>query len=389
MVRFIYALVVGIVFAASASAGQLADSVLVVDDRPFFPLGSWNGRHTTPDDIALLGMNTSFRSGPGTAQGVAEFLPFMRRCADLSIQVVAYVSYGGAGIEPWPPENVRAISRLGSEPNLLAWYVGDDIVARHLPGIRQTVTILREEASGIPTVADYIDHTNPSPEAKRTFTEYVDIRCQYTYPFPERSVREYMEFLDEQREFVGDPLWTWVQCFMGVGTGNWLNMGVQDGPAPIPEPEQVRLLAFAAINRGVRGLLFFSHHDLQVLPEMAAEVSLMCREVRLVSDHLAGGSITMDLTASDTVVNAASFEYGGSTVVSAFVAREHHHRWMDESIVRNVVIDVPWTGDELPEGGAACRAGRGRVHSGPGGQTANRAPDDPEAGDRRIRSGHN
>ena len=36
--------------------------------------------------------------------------------------------------------------------------------------------------------------------------------------------------------------WQWVQCFMGVGTGNWLNMGVQDGPAPIPEPSTLELL---------------------------------------------------------------------------------------------------------------------------------------------------
>jgi hypothetical protein len=345
MKRFVHALSLTLLIATTASAGRLADGVLTVDGKPFYPLGSWNYSYTTPEDIDRLGMNTSFRGGPGSDETVENFRPFMRRCAELGIQVVPYLSYGGAGVTPWAPESVRSISRLASEPNLLAWYVGDDIVMKHLSGIRQTVSILREETPDLATVADYIAST--TPEAKTVFTQYVDIRCQYDYPVPHDSISTYMAFFDHQREFVGDPLWTWVQSFMWGSTGKEFSLGAE-GAGPLPDPEQVRLLAFAAINRGVRGLLFFPHIELQLLPELAAEVAMTCREAGLFNDHLAAGKITMNLLASDPEVNAASFQYGNSTVVSAMLARDTYHRWIDEAIVRDVTIDVPWSGSDMP-----------------------------------------
>jgi len=136
----------------------------------------------------------------------------LRQCAALGIQVVSYLSYGGDGVAPWPPASVRAASRIRDEPNLLAWYVGDDITMKHLSGIRQTVTILREESPTVPTVADYI--AKKTPETKTVFTKYIDIRSQYDYPLPKRTYSAHQRFFERQREFVGDPLWTWVQCFM-------------------------------------------------------------------------------------------------------------------------------------------------------------------------------
>lgn len=348
MLRVVKGWLVMCALSATAFAARLENGVLMVDGKPFYPLGSWNSDFTTPEDIARLGMNTSFRGGPGSPQAVEQFRPFMRRCAELGIQVVPYLSYGGAGVTPWAPEAVRAISRLAEEPNLLAWYVGDDITMKHLEGIQQTVTILREESPDVPTVADYI--ADQTPEAKTTFTRYVDIRCQYGYPIPNDSLVKYLRFFEDQRAFVGDPLWTWVQNFMWGGTGIKLGLGIQDGPGPIPDPEQVRLLAFTAINRGVRGLLFFPHHELHLQPELAAEVALVCREVRLFNDHLAAGATTFDLPASDADLNATAFRYGRSTLISAMLARPTYHRWVDEGIVQNVVIECPWPGQSSSGG---------------------------------------
>ena len=339
------ACIVSALCAAGAFAGTIENGVLMVDGRPFYPLGSWNSSYTTAQDIARLGMNTSFQGGPSTEAAVESFRGFMRECNDLGIQVVPYLSYGGAGVTPWPPDSVRAISKLASEPNLLCWYVGDDIGMQHLPGIEQTVTILREETPSIPTVADYI--AKETPEAKTTFTQFIDIRCQYAYPVPNQPLSEYLTFFDQQREFVGDPLWTWVQNFMWGSTGRMLDVGAE-GPGPIPDPEQVRLMAFAAINRGVRGLLFFPHHGLHRLPEVAAEVALTCHEIRLVDEHLAAGTTSLNLAASDPDVNAAAFRLGSSTVISAALYRPFYHQWVDEALVENVTITCPWPGPELP-----------------------------------------
>ncbi|MCC6486104.1 MAG: hypothetical protein IT364_01270 [Candidatus Hydrogenedentes bacterium] len=332
--------------ACAADDGAIKDGILVVDGKPFYPLGSWNFSSTTPEDIARLGMNTSFQGGPSTDAAVEEFRGFMRSCAELGIQVVPYLSYGGAGVVPWAPEAVRSISKLSSEPNLLTWYVGDDITMVHLDGIRQTVTLLREATPSIPTVADYI--ADETPEARTTFTEFVDIRCQYTYPIPDDTYAEYLEFFDKQRAFVGDPLWTWVQNFMWGRTGELLGVGAE-GPGPVPDPEQVRLLAHAAINRGVRGLLFFAHHELHRLPELAAEVALTCRETRLFNDHLAAGTPTFNLATSIPDLNATAFTYQASVVISAALFKPFYQRYVNEGIVEGVTISCPWTGGAIPK----------------------------------------
>ena len=331
--------------ATAAFAGQIENGVLMVDGTPFFPLGGWDNGDTTPDDLARLGMNISFRGGPRTAEGVDAFRPFVRECVALGIQVVPYLSYGGAGVTPWPPEAVRSIAALASEPNLLAWYVGDDITMKHLDGIRQTVTILRQETPDVPAVADYI--ADETPEAQTTFTKFIDIRCQYTYPIPEKPYTEYLAFFDRQREFVGDPLWTWVQCFMWGSTGARLDTGAE-GPGPIPDPEQVRLLAFAAINRGVRGLLFFPHHELRRLPEVSAEVALVCREVGLVSRHLAAGEATYNLPTSQPDVNATAFRYHDSVVLSVALFKDTYHRWVDAAVVGPFTVECPWPQGDPP-----------------------------------------
>ena len=330
----------------AAHAGEIKDGILMVDGKPFYPLGSWNFSSTTPEDIARLGMNTSFQGGPGSDAAVEEFRGFMRGCAELGIQVVPYLSYGGAGVVPWAPEAVKSISKLSTEPNLLTWYVGDDITMVHLDGIRQTVTLLREATPSIPTVADYI--ADETPEARTTFTEFVDIRCQYTYPIPDDTYAEYLEFFDRQRTFVGDPLWTWVQNFMWGRTGEFLGVGAE-GPGPVPDPEQVRLLAHAAINRAVRGLLFFAHHELHRLPELAAEVALTCRETRLFNDHLAAGTPSFNLPCSSSDLSATAFSYHDSVVISAALFKPFYQRYVDEGIVENAMITCPWTGPATPK----------------------------------------
>ncbi len=331
--------------ALNAHGGKLENGILTVDGRPFFPLGGWDYPYTTPEDLSRLGMNTSFRGAPQDPDGIEKFRAHMRECAQRGIQVIPYLSFGAEGVIPWPVEKVRAVSVLAQEPNLLVWYVGDDVGPQHLDGIRQTVTVLREQTAEIPTVADYI--AEKIPEAKTVFTKYVDIRCQYEYPLPNAPYSKYLTFFDEQRDFVGDPLWTWIQAFMWGSTGRELNIGAE-GPGPVPEPEQVRLLAFAALNRGVRGLLFFAHHTLHRMPELAAEVAWTCREIRVFNDVLAAGDATLNLKTSDPRVNAAAFRYGDVTVLSAAVFGEQYHRWVDTGSVVALSITCPWNGQDLP-----------------------------------------
>jgi hypothetical protein len=347
--------------AGMVNAGTLENGLLTVDGKPFYVLSSWNDATTTIDDVARLGMNASYLYAPSTEETVKSFRTFMRRAARKDIQVIPYVP---ASIVPLPPKSVKLVSTLASEPNLLAWYVGDDVTPRFLKGIKQTVSILREESPHVAVVADYSHimwedsltlatatgySSMESPKARAVFKDYIDIRCQYTYPVTGNSLYSYAEFFDNQRKAVGDPLWTWIQCFMEGGKGRLFGLSVQDSYGPFPEPEQTRLMAFIAINRGVRGLLFFPHIMLSMQPELAAEVAYICQEVRLFNDQLAAGTPTFDLACSDTSVKATAHTYKNTVAVSMALMKDTYHRWIDDATVKNVTITVPWTGKKLPK----------------------------------------
>ena len=138
-------------------------------------------------------------------------------------------------------------------------------------------------------------------------------------------------------KFVGDPLWTWVQSFMWGRTGRDHGVQLEEGPAPIPDAEQVRLLSFAAVNRGVRGLLYFSHRELVRLPSVASMVALTCREIRLFSEYLAAGTPTYHLQSSHPNIDASAFSYHGSVMLSAALFKPTYHRWVDEGVVDDVM----------------------------------------------------
>ncbi len=333
---------------SAATAGTLERGILRVDGKPFYPLGSWAAATTTPQDLARLGMNCVFRGAPSNEQQLTELRSYMRECAQYDIQVLIYPAYGGRGGDSrsaWPEDRLELVAQLAGEPNLLAWYIGDDIYLPHLEGLRRTAEFFREETPGIPTVGDY--WIKPSEELGTPFEEIVDISCQYDYPVPEKSFAEIQAFFDNQREWYGYPFWTWIQAFMWRRTGHLLNVG-DEGAGVLPEPEQVRLMSFAAINRGVSGLLYFQHLTLHQMPNIAAEVAYTCREAGLFPQHLAAGEIAQRLDAEPDVVDATAFSRGLSTVVSLAVLGDHYHHWVDEGVVDNVRVTCPWPFEETP-----------------------------------------
>ncbi len=353
MRRFASALALLVALATLTQAATIRDGVLTIEDpvtgefRPFYPVGSWVGLPI--EHVARLGMNAAFLIPTATDSGVAAFRETMREFYSHGIHMIPYLSFGGSGSsgEGWPTDRVKKVAQLASEPNLLAWYVGDDITMVHLDGIRRTVNTLREVTPGIPAVADYI--ADQTPEAKTVFQDYIDIRCQYEYPVFQNSMPWYSDWFDDQRRFVGDPLWTWIQCFQWGNQIRPINAGQRNGAGPVPGPDQVRLMSFVAMNRGVRGLLFFSHDELHRLPELAGEAALVAREARLFNDHLAAGVPTYDLETSETDLRATAFDYNGSSLVVAALLRENYHRWIDEAVLTDATIRVPWSGAGLPE----------------------------------------
>jgi len=331
--------------AASCKAGvEFRDGLLKVSGKPFFPLGTWSDGLTTPEELAQLGMNVHFLGIGPSPEGPANLKKVVGKFSSRGIVVVPYFGYGGAGVIPWKKEDLEAyLKPLANSPGILAWYIGDDLTQVHLPGMKATADTVHEHDRMHPVVADYI--AEPDPEGRKVFRPYLDIMCQYGYPIPDDSLEKYADFFDTQRLSVGDPLWTWVQAFMWGHTGRELHLGAE-GPGPLPEPEQVRLLTYVALNRGVRGILFFAIQHFRTVPEINTEVALLCREIRLLEPYLAAGNLSLDIPTSDPVVKASAFVRAEGAAVAMVVTGENYHRWVDDKVLQDVSFTVPCKGNK-------------------------------------------
>jgi hypothetical protein len=330
--------------ARRARAGvELRDGVLTVSGKPFYPLGTWSDGAATPEELAQLGMNVDFRGIGPSAQGPANLQEHVNKFLRKGILVIPYFGFGGAGVIPWAKADLEAyLKPLGDSPGILAWYIGDDLSEVHLPGMRATADAVHGNDKMHPVVADYI--AEPGPGGKAVFRPYLDIMCQYAYPIPNDSLAQYSRFFDVQRQSVGDPMWTWVQAFMWASTGSELLLGAE-GPGPVPEPEQVRLLTYVALNRGVRGLLFFAIQQFRTIPETKAEIALLCREIKLLEPYLAGGQLTLDIPTSDPLVQASSFALPKGCVVPLVLMGENYYRWVDEAVREKVSFTIRGDGE--------------------------------------------
>ncbi len=345
--------VFGALLAACAvragAAARLEGGVLFVDGKPFFPLGSWGGRAVAPEEIARLGMNATFLMAPSSEGALDDARAYMRECRRHGVQVMQYVPWGSDSA------TVQTAARLAGEPNLLAWNIGDDVPLRGMEPLSEVARRLREAALGTPTLADCIPSLGRLDGVKRTFGEFVDITMNYDYPIPDaeyplggNAFRRHQAFFDEQRRMFGEPRWTWTQTYMWHWTGQDLNVS-PEAAGPYPEPEQVRLLLFSEINTGLRGLFCFSHREIALQPNLAAEIAVTFREISIFNDFLAAGEIRRRLATSDTTLDAAAFSYRGSTLVSLALLRERYQYWIGEGITRDVSVEVPWAGARLPE----------------------------------------
>jgi hypothetical protein len=348
--RAFHAALVVLLLTASLAAAreaswpvELRRDILTVRGKPFYPLGTWSDGLTTPEELLKLGMNVHFLGIGPSPQGPANLGEIVKRFSTRGILLIPYFGFGGSGTIPWAKADLESyLKPLGDSAGILAWYIGDDLTEVHLPGMSATADTVHSNDRMHPVVADYI--AEPGRQDRATFRRYLDIMCQYGYPAPDGTLADYARFFDEQRQAVGDPLWTWVQAFMWAHTGSELSLGAE-GPGPIPEPEQVRLLTYVALNRGVRGILFFAIQHFRTASEISAEIAQVCREIKLAEPYLAAGKMSLDIPTSDPIVRASSFSRPEGSVAALVIMGPNYLRWVDEAVRENVSFTVSCGGE--------------------------------------------
>ena len=322
------------------TAGELKDGILYADGKPFFPLAMWEFEEMTAKVVASYGFNTSF----GLIQNDARGRAFMQDRKEYGLQVALYMP---ARKEPTDPDIVKGVAQLAEYGNILIFNAGDDLYEHQQQSLASNVSILRKYAPGIPIAADF---WVKEPKLVKEFNRYVDINMQYDYPLLDRSFDQFRDFFAEQfaRHGNNKPIWTYIQAFMWSKDAVRTGYGFIDNCAPWPEPEQVRLMAYTGLNAGLRGIIFFAGRSITWQPEIGAEVALTCHEFNLFNETLAAGKRTTHLQSNIPDLDAASFHYQDHTLVSACLTKDFYHKWVDEGVLENVTIKVPWTQKILP-----------------------------------------
>jgi hypothetical protein len=344
---------IGLIAAGACSAAPRVQHInghMYVDGKPFFPVGYW-GSETDPAVCREQLMNCALSGLDKTPERLEAFKAYLAKCEAAGLMVIPYFPCfvpdedAEDGVVGWMPAHMDPYLDLADSPAILAWNIGDDMmVERMLEAIKRESTHIRQRDPVHPIVADAMGRPMDSV---LPFRPYLDITMEYTYPLPFRTIDEYREWLDLRRRELGEPRWTYLQAFNTRNT--WQQLGVGGwGRGPTPDPEQMRLLWYTALQTGVRGIVFFSEKTLGYHPELAPEASLLAADMELVGDHYAAGTITDTVKAVYTwrspSLRASCHDWGRSKLITLLAVRPHYHRYVDDAVLEGFPVRVEFTG---------------------------------------------
>ncbi|MCR1000880.1 carbohydrate-binding protein CenC [Serratia rubidaea] len=269
-----------------------------------FPLGIYSTRDGDDDlaRIAAAGFNSvlNYRYGLGKdADG------FFRRSRRHGLQVIYAIKdlYAGSRFAPATRGSYAAlaatqINRLKNQPNLLAWYINDELGLEFLPQIAARHQQVQRLDRHHPTF-QVLNKT----AALDDYYNSTDILATDPYPVGSEP---------HLRRTLHDTLQT-VRAARGV-KGAWMVIQIMDHAAydsrrqaRAPTEDEVRAQAWLALIGGARGLLFYSYNDLFYQQQrgrferaaFAAQwrgIARVARQIRSFSPYLlTGDGVTLRL----------------------------------------------------------------------------------------------
>ena len=262
---------------------ELAGTVLMLEGRPFFPRSiDYQGEPLT--FLRDLGFNTIRFRDPPTVELLAE-------AGQLGLAVIC------------PPPSFEHPETAGSQlpadltavtSSVVAWHVGNQLTSRQLDVTRRWAERLRraDGASPRPILCE--------PEADlRAYSRAVDVLLLRREPIGTSfELTDVRTWLRERQRLArpGTPCWATIQTQPARELSEQWRMlsGSRTGEVAI-EPDQLRLLVYAALSSGMRGLCFDSHSPLTATDEptrlRAMTLELVNHELRLIEPWLASGTV--------------------------------------------------------------------------------------------------
>jgi len=276
---------------------ELNGSVLMVDGRPFFPRAiEYQG-----EPLVFLkdrGFNTiKFASTPTPAVlAEAQRLGLWLICQPKRPPGLGEVDTSGQLLEPIGPQFDR----------VLAWHLGENLTGRELAVTKRWVEQLRraDNRVGRPIMCE--------AEAEvRAYSRLIDLLLLKRMPLGTTfELADFGTWLRERPRLArpGTPVWAVVQTQPAVELlEQWSLLGRVRPTSGACSSDQIRLLAYAALTAGVRGLCFQSRSPLTADDEAtrnrAAALELLNLELHALEPWAAAGTVVGNVQGS--IVGAA------------------------------------------------------------------------------------
>ena len=221
------------------------NQVLLVDGKPFFPIGLYWLRADVLAEVRRLGFNSGDYHYKLQGEEIAQL---MDAAAREGVQILLELSdFVRQRPEPDRVAIDATIRRYRDHPALLAWYLIDepDETKTEPALVRQVYRRIRELDPYHPV---YLVNNRP-----HTYADYLDgsdILAVDVYPVPRQPLRRVRDRVQEARwsGLQQKPVWLVAQAFGGVE--HWPRA---------PRPAELRNMVYQGLVQGVRGMLFYRY----------------------------------------------------------------------------------------------------------------------------------
>ena len=266
------------------------DNVLLINGKPFFPIGLWPAGHL--GEIAAAGFNW-VKYGNPDARILSAYRASLKKLEKYGLragtELYIYTELNNA--KEAADSIKRGIANVRDNATFLGWYVDECVLAGLSPDYAKT---LRDALiAGDPHHLLWTSHAPRNTiDEIAAWNRYMDLTWCNIYPYPDvlhsdlpnRTIGVVGDETIKQRKTVKDrkPVWMNLQGFIWEGR-------------PAPTWQATRFMAYDAIINGAKGVIWYNTHQIPRPGPFWSSIKRTAGQLRDISAVLVSPDLTPDL----------------------------------------------------------------------------------------------